>query len=70
MCGRPKLSSVVGYQAIKESEANLDVTTLHAKDYDKLLREEMVQFYNKPFSAQPFVGIVVGKMVNINPFHF
>jgi hypothetical protein len=56
--GRPRLSSVVGFAAIKDKAT--DLSSLHKGDYEKLVREQIVQFYNLPFSQLPFIGTVIG----------
>jgi hypothetical protein len=58
--GRPKKSASVGYAAVKHVAGGIDLATLHAADYQKLVREPIVQFFEKPFSKLPFVGIVTG----------
>lgn len=64
--GRPRLSSIVGYAAVKSSETTIDVTTLHSADYERLVLEKIIQFYNKPFSAEPFIGTVQGTRLQTN----
>jgi hypothetical protein len=59
--GRPRKIPSVGYAARKIVDSNTDSTTsLHASDYEKMVHEKIVQFFNKPFSAQPFVGSIQG----------
>jgi hypothetical protein len=59
--GRPRKIPSVGYAARKIVDSNTDSTSsLHTSDYEKLVHEKIVQFFNKPFSAKPFVGSIQG----------
>jgi hypothetical protein len=67
--GRPKKSASVKYAAPQHVVGSIDLATLHARDYEKLVREPIVQFFDKPFSKLPFVGTVTGTTIN-NTIHY
>jgi hypothetical protein len=58
--GRPRKSASVKYAAQKDVAGYPETATLHVRDYEKLVREPIVQFFHKPYSKLPFVGIVTG----------
>jgi len=49
-----------GYAAMKDVVDGIDLASLLAEDYQKLVHEPIVQFFEKPYSKLPFVGIVTG----------
>ena len=63
--GRPRKSASVEYSGKKDVAGSTDLTSLHAQDYQKLVRECIVQFFEKPYSTLPFVGIVTGTKIVI-----
>lgn len=60
--GRPRKSASVQYAAKKDVLSYSETASLHIEDYEKLVRETIVQFFHKPYSALPFVGVVTGTL--------
>jgi hypothetical protein len=57
--GRPRSIPVVGYSAVAPPTKKV-IREFSATDGDKLVREKIIQFFHKPFSTNPFIGVVTG----------
>lgn len=59
--GRPKLRQVVAFKAHRPEELTVNQQK-DENDFRKLVREPIVQFFDKPFSPDAFVGTVTGTL--------